>query len=329
VSGSACPSCRAPADPADRFCESCGSDLAGAGPAPDPDAAWLSSTMEPGTGRTAVVRRPTDHDETDLGSAAAVTDRGLRHDRNEDAMALAVHGDRVAAVVCDGVSTTTDPERASAAAARAALRALGPALHAERWPGPTEAALLLNGAVEAAQQAVARLPGGTDPDGEAPSTTIVAALVAPGSVTVANIGDSRAYWLTDVPDESFLLTVDDSWAEEAIAAGTPPERAYADPQAHVITRWLGADADDVLPKVTAVDTHAPGTVVICTDGLWNYFESADHLHAVVDPADDGPDPLALARRLVAAALEAGGHDNVTVAVIPAHPARAESAHPEE
>ena len=69
-----------------------------------------------------------DHAEVDLGPAAGVTDRGLRHPRNEDAVALGSQqtpgGLVVAAVVCDGVSSSPRPDEASQAAVRAALPVL-------------------------------------------------------------------------------------------------------------------------------------------------------------------------------------------------------------
>ena len=69
-----------------------------------------------------------DHAEVDLGTAAGVTDRGLRHQRNEDAMALESEqtpdGLVVVAVVCDGVSSSLRPDEASRAAAQAALPVL-------------------------------------------------------------------------------------------------------------------------------------------------------------------------------------------------------------
>ena len=66
-----------------------------------------------------------DHAEVDLGTAAGVTDRGLRHSRNEDAMALGseqtLSGLVVVAVVCDGVSSSRRGAEASYVAAQAAL----------------------------------------------------------------------------------------------------------------------------------------------------------------------------------------------------------------
>src|SRR5256714_15257453 len=66
-----------------------------------------------------------DHAEVALGPAAGVSDRGLRHHRNEDAMALAAEqapdGPAVVAVVCDGVSSSARPDEASQVAAQAGL----------------------------------------------------------------------------------------------------------------------------------------------------------------------------------------------------------------
>src|SRR5258707_1191758 len=75
-----------------------------------------------------------DHAEVDLGPAAGVSDRGLRHHRNEDAMALAAEqapdGPAVVAVVCDGVSSSARPDEASQVAAQAALPVLVAAVQA-------------------------------------------------------------------------------------------------------------------------------------------------------------------------------------------------------
>ena len=107
------------------------------------------------------------------GLVAGVTDRGLRHHRNEDAMALATAdtpaGPAVVAVVCDGVSTSARPDEASLAAARAAARVLLTAVR-------TGADLLeaSPAAVRAAAEAVRGLAG---PPGDAPAATFVSAVM--------------------------------------------------------------------------------------------------------------------------------------------------------
>jgi PPM family protein phosphatase len=295
-----CPICHAPVFEHERFCEVCGARLT-IEPVPEPE--------------TPPAPEPIQRVEQDLGAAAGVSDRGYRRPRNEDAMGLAAFEGSSAVVVCDGVASTADAHRASQVASDVSLGVLEAALR--QPPADHEAwhQLFLE-ACEEAQAALAHVVG---EEGDlSPSTTLVAAMAVPGLVAVANIGDSRAYLLDGSADGGRLLTVDDSWAEEMIAEGTPPEEAYADPEAHTITRWLGADAGSVDPTVTTVEIDSPGVVVVCSDGLWDYFERPSALAELVDEAV-GVGPLGLARRLVDAALVAGGHDNVTVAVVPVAP----------
>jgi len=251
----------------------------------------------------------------DLDSAAAVTDRGVRHDRNEDDFALAARGKRTVAVVCDGVSSTANPDLASTAAAGAIAEALEPLLR-RRSPKPEVVAAALRDAIAGSSQAVAALPqsesGGPD---SPPSTTVVAAWCAPGRVVVAHVGDSRAYWVAD-SGEASRLTRDHSWAEAAIEAGVPEADAYAAPGAHVITGWVGADGADADARVAELEVTEPGTLLLCTDGLWNYFEAPAALAELVARAGGPAAPaLKVARDLIAAALDAGGGDNVTAAVV--------------
>jgi serine/threonine protein phosphatase PrpC len=101
--------------------------------------------------------------------------------------------------------------------------------------------------------------------------------------------------------------------------------AYADDRAHAITGWLGADAYEVEPHTACFTPERPGVVVVCTDGLWNYAESAEEMARAVPPTARTR-PLHGAQSLVGYALDGGGHDNVTVAVLP-FPARAAAAPP--
>ncbi|HET9690090.1 MAG TPA: protein phosphatase 2C domain-containing protein [Acidimicrobiales bacterium] len=291
-------------------------DAPGASGAPGPD----DPTLPEGTAVPVVPETGSpDHNEVDFGFAAAATDRGLRHHRNEDAFSLAVGSPgRAVIAVCDGVSSSANPHRASAAAAAAAIDALAPLL--ERPPASDQAvADALRSAVAAAGAAV----GTVDPDEPggypaAPSTTIVVAVVDPGRVATGSIGDSRVYFL--LPDEGTgsRLTVDDSLAELAIAKGVPAGEAYSSPQAHVITRWLGSnEGGGGDPAVNVVTPGRPGLLVVCTDGLWNSFEAAEQLAALARPAAGVP--AEAARLLVRAALDAGGSDNVTVAVVAVGP----------
>ncbi|HEX3333456.1 MAG TPA: PP2C family serine/threonine-protein phosphatase [Acidimicrobiales bacterium] len=308
-----CRVCASPVFDDELFCEACGTPVAGESP-PAP---------------AAVPSQAAGRQERDLGVIAAVTDRGKRRHRNEDAMAIAAVNDRFVAVVCDGVASTANPHLAARAAADATLAVLEPLLHAPRWPEAAPLGDLLAEAFAEAQAAVT-LVSDDEPDGNdlSPSTTLVAAVVTTDGIVVGSVGDSRAYWLSPTTGHSRTLTMDDSWAQDSIAEGVAPEVAYAHPEAHTITRWIGSDTDSAEPAVVAAGVSEPGLLVLCTDGLWNYFEDAERLAALIPFG--AATPIDTARMLTDAALAAGGQDNITVAVIPVDPTLAPSvAGPEE
>ena len=239
---------------------------------------------------------------------AGVCDRGLKHTRNEDALALAASqepGERAVLVVCDGVSSSIDSDVASLAAAEAARDLL--------WSDPgTEPGTppRLPEAAAAANDAVVRT---TDPASQnAASATFVAVVVSKGHLFYANLGDSRAYWLPDIGDP-VLLTRDDSMAEARIEMGVSREVAENGPGAHAITKWLGNDAPDINPR-TGQLAVSQGWVVVCSDGLWNYASTSAEIRAVLDAglAGSPANLVDLCEHMVAWANEQGGKDNISV-----------------
>ncbi|MFD9321059.1 PP2C family serine/threonine-protein phosphatase [Streptomyces sp. NPDC060053] len=275
--------------------------------------------------------RERDHMELESGPMAAVSDRGLRHHRNEDAFGLARAAlpdgsPALVAIVCDGVSSATRPDDASLAASKAARESLLAAL-----PQGTHPQQAMHEAIVAASYAVNALADEPAtarehvPHQNAPACTLVGSIVTPGLLVVGWVGDSRAYWVpADRSSPPARLTEDDSWAAQMVAAGLMSEaEAYADERAHAITGWLGADAYELEPHTASFKPDRPGVVVVCTDGLWNYAEAAEDMAEVVPP-DATARPLHSARVLVGHALDGGGHDNVTVAVVP-FPAPAQGA----
>ncbi|MFJ5233933.1 PP2C family serine/threonine-protein phosphatase [Kitasatospora sp. NPDC088391] len=334
-----CPNCAEPLGPQDAFCGACGTALTG--PPTLRDLPVVPSCPHCGSVDLAdgwcqacghAQPRERDHQERETTGVAAVSDRGLRHHRNEDAFSVATAElpggtPAVLAVVCDGVSSSSRPDEASATAVTAAADSLVNALRAGREPGQA-----MREAIGAANRAVSALAhDGTAPDGRhsnAPACTYVSAISAAGLVTIGWVGDTRAYWVPDDREsaEPYRLTEDDSWAARMVAAGLMSEaEAYADPRAHAITGWLGADAEDLDPHTVGFTPHVPGVLLICSDGLWNYAEAATDLAAVV-PADARTEPLAAARELVRFAVGRGGHDNITVALLPIDPPAAPTAH---
>jgi serine/threonine protein phosphatase PrpC len=349
-----CPNCGQLVGVWDGFCEACGTELASPvvssgtpGHVPqcpvctaDPDAPAGGVSPEgycEACGRKVPSDR--DHVEVDLGLLAGISDRGLRHSRNEDAMALATSrtpdGQVAIAVVCDGVSTSPRPDDASLAAAQAAVRELLTA--ARLGDDPEEASLA---AVRLASAALRDLAG---PDG-APACTYASAVVSQGGITVCWIGDSRVYWLAagdeaghapvepDAPTRpvtearvamasaattpSSLLTRDDSLAAELVASGLLSEEdAMASPQAHVITQWLGADSPDLTLHVARFEPAGPGVLLVCSDGLWNYRSEPPDLAGMALPKAL-TSPLDAAAVLVKFAIDAGGRDNITAVLVP-------------
>jgi serine/threonine protein phosphatase PrpC len=242
----------------------------------------------------------------------AISDRGRVRVRNEDAYAVLVENGHMAAVVCDGVSTTDDSGRAALAASESALTTLASGLaHPKTWPD------LAAAAVANANRALSFLPRAGKRSADPGSTTIALALVRAGEVVVANVGDSRAYWIGR-EGESVLLTVDDSWEHFARDAGFSEMEAKDPARAHEITAWLGPDADPLDPHVARYRPTGDGFVVVCSDGLWNYADGPEDVAAIVELVDEKI-PARVAHQLVRAALDAGGADNVTVAVAAGRP----------
>jgi PPM family protein phosphatase len=242
---------------------------------------------------------------------AGATDRGRRHHQNEDAIAIKILApDTYILVVCDGVSSSQDPELASTSAATACLQAIEVAL----IQGTSDPTIAIVEGVDAALQAVSQIEIDPDSSVDPSSTTIVTAIVRNNLATIGWLGDSRAYWLA--PDKSCQLTQDDSWMRDAIESGTyTPEQAEASPYAHAIVRWLGADtADDGKPNLTTFPIPGKGYLLLCTDGLWNYAPDPAYLHHLIQQSPT-PDSISISRHLISYANQQGGQDNITVGIL--------------
>jgi serine/threonine protein phosphatase PrpC len=333
-----CPACGEPVWPEDNFCESCRTELSpavlsasAASPARCPNCPDARVSPE-GYCEQCGHKLPagTDHLELDLAIVAGVTDRGIRHHRNEDAMALATaqtpSGPVALAVVCDGVSSSTRPDEAAQAAAQAAIAVL---LTAARTGEDLTAAYTR--AFGAAQQAVLALTAQEPAQLNTPAATFVSAVMTSQDVTVCWLGDSRAYWLDERgAAQSRQLTSDDSVASELVARGLlSASEALASPAGHVVTGWIGADMSDATAHVLTYVPDGRGAVLLCSDGLWNYEPEAADLASRALPTAL-TDPIGTAAALVRFAVDAGGSDNITVVLAPFPPARAvPTAKPEE
>jgi len=219
------------------------------------------------------------------------------------------------AVVCDGVSTSSNPDEAAHAGARAAIGVLHAAVR-----GGEDLAIASARAVKAAQQALGELADQHRLAMNAPSATFVSAVLTSRAVVVCWLGDSRAYWLdAGTAADARQLTLDDSVGQELVNRGLLSEaEALASPGAHVVTGWIGADLREAEPHVAQFTPAGRGVVLICSDGLWNYRPEAAGLAELALPAAV-TDPLGAAAALVRFAIDAGGADNVTAVLAPFPP----------
>jgi serine/threonine protein phosphatase PrpC len=246
---------------------------------------------------------------------AGVCDKGISHARNEDAMAIgrSVSGAAVL-VVCDGVTSAPDSDRASLAAAKAACDSLcaiavdtpSLATRISVW-----SAALVDSAVVAQREVIAVTRALGNPS-EPPSSTFVAAVMDGDVMCAAWLGDSRAYWLGD--DLAIALSSDDSMAAVHIADGMSVHDAESQSDAHTITRWLGIDAPSVTARTASHQAMGPGWLCLASDGLWNYASAPEAVAALVRGDGHDTDVVARGERVVAWANAQGGHDNITVAL---------------
>ena len=218
----------------------------------------------------------------------------------EEVRSVALGGPAVGLMMADGLGGHGRGDLASRTATRIVLQALAAA--PRPGLGEVRAALeLANGALLAGE-----LDGASD-HRPGPQTTATVLVFTDDSVQIANVGDTRLYRMRD--DVVELLTKDHSQAAELLRLKViTPHQARNHPGRHLLTRSVGADltlrVESVARAVYPGDTYA-----VCTDGCWSGLEQED-LEAAFSE-----DPAAGARRLVDRAIELGGDDNASVAII--------------
>lgn len=138
------------------------------------------------------------------------------------------------------------------------------------------------------------------------ASTLTAVHASPSLLTVAQIGDSRAYLFRD--QELTLLTEDQTLVQQLQRQGVlTAEEASKHPNKHVILQAIGQDRP-VLPEVYLTPWQPGDCVLLCTDGL-SSFVSHEDIEDLLVTATDLPTTC---HRLIDAAKRAGGGDNITV-----------------
>jgi protein phosphatase len=140
-------------------------------------------------------------------------------------------------------------------------------------------------------------------------STALAAIVRDPVLTVAWLGDSRAYLLRGGTIER--VTEDHTWVNAAVKAGiVRPEEADRHVWKDVLTKAVGSQ-DTCAPDVTVRTLEGGDHVLLCSDGLTKMVEE----ERIVDLVAAARSLEEAAKALVGAANEAGGKDNVTVVLL--------------
>ncbi|MDB5033149.1 MAG: protein serine/threonine phosphatase [Chlorobi bacterium] len=226
------------------------------------------------------------------------TDIGLHRKRNEDFLDVRSVPQGMLMVVCDGMGGPGNGDRAS----RLAVEAFMEGLSGEDTPE----ALLRNGAMRAGRAIIREI--GLHPELAGMGTTMVAAVVRNDGATVANIGDSRAYLMHD--GVLSRVSRDHSLVGEMVERGEITEgEAAQHPRRNIITRALGDH--QVIPDIFEIGFGGDDMLLLATDGLHGMIGDAQ----IADALAGGDDMSRICDLLVQRALDAGGDDNVTVALI--------------
>ena len=248
-------------------------------------------------------------------SWAVRTDSGLRRNSNEDS--YCTRPDLGLFVVADGMGGHVAGEVASRVAVEKIQEFIAETAGADKnrtWPFPFEPTISLEGnrlkaAFRLANRKLANeMADKADLRGMA--TTASAVLTGRKSACLAHVGDSRIYAMRNGSLEQ--LTHDHSWVEEQVRAGTMTEAAARQhPWRNVVTRALSGGTD---PDIDTIEiAPEPGErFLLCSDGLSGVV-SREGIEAVLGDRALTLDQIC--ERLVAAANEGGGPDNVTALVI--------------
>lgn len=222
------------------------------------------------------------------------SDVGMQRHDNQDSLYA---GPRLLAVA-DGVGGAAHGEIASRLTITAVM-----SLDSDQVDDPDAA---LRQAADAADTAI-RDTVAKRPDYAGMGTTLTAVLASNDRLTLAHIGDSRAYLLSGGRLEQ--LTHDHTLVQSLVDEGQITEQeALTHPRRSWILRALDGRGSPEL-DLDVIDAAPGDRLLVCSDGLSSYVEPAAIARALA-----GDDPQTAASRLVDLALQAGGSDNISCAV---------------
>jgi protein phosphatase len=233
--------------------------------------------------------------------AFALTDKGCIRSNNEDY--CLIDPELGLYILADGMGGARAGERAS----RLAVDTVSEMV---RTAGRRDSQVLLS-AVEEANRRVLEASH-SDPTLEGMGTTLVAALDLEEGFSIASVGDSRVYVLDD--DGLRVITDDQTWVNEiGRPLGLDEESLRNHPMRHVLTMAIGASAP-LTVNYYSVELRNGALLLICSDGLHGVIDHIE-LEGILQGGRNGMPLEESCRKLIAAAKEAGGPDNVTVVLV--------------
>jgi protein phosphatase len=241
---------------------------------------------------------------------AEVTDTGRVRDHNEDAIGsdpdigLMVLADGMggynAGEVASGIAVQIVSELATEGANRENRDEIDPA------SGWMRQSIVLRDAVYRANKIIYQTAQ-SQTHCEGMGTTIVACMFFDNKVSIAHVGDSRAYRLRDGTFEQ--LTMDHSLLQELVDRGFySAEEAQRSTNRNYVTRALGVEAT-VDVEVSEFDVLPDDIYLLCSDGLPDMVEDAE-IHLTISTVNDSLDNVG--KQLIELANDHGGRDNVSV-----------------
>ncbi|MBK7579772.1 MAG: cyclic nucleotide-binding domain-containing protein [Myxococcales bacterium] len=243
--------------------------------------------------------------------AKAKTDVGRRRQGNEDA--ILVDEGLGLFVVCDGMGGHAAGEVASNAAIEAIRERVAARLPgiAEIEPELRAAALaeLLRDAVERANTRVYEL-GADDTSRRGAGTTCTALCIYGGKAALAHVGDTRLYLMRG--GQVHQISNDHTFLAEAMRRGMPRAEAMENFATNMLSRAVGPHPHVDIDTLS-FDLLPADRLMLCSDGLHGYFVEPSELRPFLEKFSTAPD------RLVDAANEAGGEDNISVIVLEVSP----------
>ena len=151
--------------------------------------------------------------------------------------------------------------------------------------------------------------GKRDSKCEGMGTTLVAAIIKGKENYVVNVGDSRAYLISDGKIEQ--ITHDHSFVEEMIGRGSiTREAARNHPRKNIITRALGAE-ETVMCDIFEPELAKNDLLLLCSDGLSNTLSDEE----ILEISKNNKNLSDIGKELLDLALSRGAPDNVTVGLL--------------